>query len=272
MAGGYAVLEGRAEDARLRAVRAPELRRRSRPRSAGGDRQAAIGRAAAGPSATTRASRPTPSWTRSSRAMSSRISPSTTWWLQASTPRRCGGSSISSTTPSTNGAKLRPGPGLRAAAFGKDRRMPITNLFRASPGCAGRRARAVGRRFQRVALPQLACLPGSVFEPRSAWGPRNARPGGSWSGLLRGSARAPGGDRAWILLRAPGNLRAVTGEERCRSRPCGRYPAARTLAGLAVAPRWSPDRAGGEPILPGDPGIVPGRTAGGPRPVTLTFE
>ena len=187
MAGGYARAEGRAEDARLRAVRVPELRRRPRPRSAGGDRQAAVGRAAARTSATTRACRRTRCWTRSSRATSSRTSPSRTWSPRASTRP-----TVRRVIDLVDHAEYKrrqapPGPRVTSRGFGKDRRMPITNRFRASgrdragqlvePPRLGQASRRSSRRraglfppvgragAARLAQPAV-CAVGSLGKPR----------------------------------------------------------------------------------------------------------
>ena len=84
-------------------------------------------------SATTRACRPTRCSTRSSRPTSSsdrtarraRSRP-------ASTPRSCARIARLVDLPSTSAARPRPGVRVTAKAFGKDRRLPITNGYRAT--------------------------------------------------------------------------------------------------------------------------------------------
>ena len=134
-------VQGRPEDTRLRALRAPQRPGGNRPRAPGGHREGRP-RPSCGPtSATTRACRPTRSSTRSSRATSSRTSRSPSWSRRASMRPRCAASSTSSTTPSTSAVRRRPGPRVTSRGFGKDRRMPITNLYRASAGTGRLRPR-----------------------------------------------------------------------------------------------------------------------------------
>ncbi len=81
-------------------------------------------------SATTTRCRPTRSSTRSSRATSSRTSGATRWSPAACRPPTSTGSSAWWTSTSTSAASSRPASRSRRRAFGRDRRLPITNRYR----------------------------------------------------------------------------------------------------------------------------------------------
>ena len=121
--------QGRPEDARLRALRGPQPARRTRDRAAHGHREAAERRAAPGPEGrglapALRGARPDHRGLRGGRPLHRRSR------CRRLRPRHRGsGSRGSSTAPSTSAARPPPGVRVSTKAFGKDRRLPITNRW-----------------------------------------------------------------------------------------------------------------------------------------------
>ena len=147
MATGYSTLygdsagrlrrdQGRAQDAGLRPVPSPQHPGGARGPARADPRQPSSTsrpRPSCGPiSATTSRSRPTRSSTRCSRATSRATSRRPSWWRRASTRRWS-----TSVVRLVDGAEYKrrqmpPGVRITTKAFGKDRRMPITNRYRSS--------------------------------------------------------------------------------------------------------------------------------------------
>ena len=104
-------------------------------------------------SATTRACRPTRCSTRCSRPTSSRTARWPSWWPTASTP-----AVVDRVVRLVDGAEYKrrqmpPGVRITAKAFGKDRRMPITNRYRARRADPGRPTGGPGGRWREAAEP-----------------------------------------------------------------------------------------------------------------------
>ena len=171
MAVGYATLygdtvrwlrraQGRAEDPRVHAV--PHAQRAGRPRAdpRGGDHQAAVGRAAARP-----ARRPEPAALRGPRrgaraSTSSRTARRPRSSGRVSTPRSSGGWPGWSTLAEYKRRQTPPGPRVSAKAFGKDRRLPITNGYRGLEDVSDRRTGG-------PSTPSCSISPGWSSPPRS---------------------------------------------------------------------------------------------------------
>ncbi len=83
--------------------------------------------------------RRTTCWTRCSTPTSSTTAAAPSWWPRASTASSSTGSSGWSTRPSTSAGRTRRGRRSPVAAFGRDRRLPITSRWReqAAPDAPG---------------------------------------------------------------------------------------------------------------------------------------
>ena len=126
--------QGRAEDAGVAAGPVAQ-RRGGRARRAGADpgeldQQAAERRAAPRPARHRLAARLRRCSTRSWPATSTATWAATTWSPPATTRRWSTGCCAWSTSPSTSAASRRRAPKISIKAFGRDRRLPITNRFR----------------------------------------------------------------------------------------------------------------------------------------------
>ena len=143
-AGGFAPDQGRAEDAGLGAG---PLAQRARPRAR---RDRADPAELASTSRRRPSSRPASRTatrcppTRSSTRSSPTTSTATSAWPSCSsagtTPRWSPGCSGWSTPPSSSAASRRPGTKISLKAFGRDRRLPITNRWRETPAQRPRRS------------------------------------------------------------------------------------------------------------------------------------
>ena len=121
--------EGRVQDGRVPARPAPERAGRPRARAGVDHRARTVGRAARrsarrGLAAALCRPRPGAGGVRGARPLARRAARAT-----ASTRTWSSGRWRSSTGPSTSGARPRPGVKLRPKAFGRDRRVPITNRW-----------------------------------------------------------------------------------------------------------------------------------------------
>ena len=163
MAGGFAVIKDVPEDARVRAVPRPQRARRSRRDPAGGDRQAAVGRAAPDQKDTdslprVRRARPDHRGLRRGRPVGRRAHR-----RAASTPSSRAASRAWSIATSTSGVRRRPACASRRKAFGKDRRLadhqPLARLSRRRR--RDEPCRAVARRA-RPLLPELALIAATI--------------------------------------------------------------------------------------------------------------
>ena len=126
--------EGRAEDAGVEARRVAQRGGRAPRRDPADpgelDHEAAERRAAARTSSTPTRCPTTRCSTRSSPATSTATSAATGWSRPATTRRSSTGCCAWSTSPNTSGGSRAPGTKISIKAFGRDRRLPITNGFR----------------------------------------------------------------------------------------------------------------------------------------------
>ena len=122
--------QGRAEAHGLRAV--PRPQRAGRPPAGARARpdQAAVRRAAARPAGRPVAARPTRCSTRSSRPTSRTTGPGPSWWAMGFDPALV--ERITRLVDTAEYKRRQTPPGVRVTpkAFGKDRRVPITNRYR----------------------------------------------------------------------------------------------------------------------------------------------
>ena len=122
--------QGRAEDAGLPPRALPQPARRPRPHPARRDREAAVGRAAPRTSSTPTRCRRTTSSTRSSRPTSRTTAASKRSSRWASTRPWCGASSRMVDRNEYKRRQAPPGVKITPRAFGRDRRLPITNRYK----------------------------------------------------------------------------------------------------------------------------------------------
>ena len=122
--------QGRAEDARLPARRVAQRAGRDAAGPALDHRPPAERRAARRPEGLRLAAATTTRSTRSSRPTSRRTTTPSSSSAPGCRPTRSSAWWRSSTAPSTSAARRRPGIKITPRAFGRDRRMPITNAYR----------------------------------------------------------------------------------------------------------------------------------------------
>ena len=129
-AGGFAVIKDVPKllvyDLCRLVQRAGRPRGRSRSRCSRSRRRPSCGPT----SATTSRSRPTRCSTRCSRPTSRTTSRAASWSRPGFDPALVDRITRLVDSPSTSGGRTRPGPRITPKAFGKDRRMPITNGYR----------------------------------------------------------------------------------------------------------------------------------------------